>query len=167
MWQISDTRFEAKDRVYYTTEEGAEDLYEDFPHYATPGSAGFDLKAAHDVTVAPGELVLVSTGLRLALPPGYELQIRPRSSVAKNRIIIPNAPGTIDSDYRGVIGVMLYMLPGGDGGEAAPRSFVRGDRIAQAVLARVARRLRFVPASDLTTAFRTERGEGGFGSTGR
>ncbi|MGQ9729998.1 MAG: dUTP diphosphatase [Candidatus Zipacnadales bacterium] len=132
----------------------------DLPSYATPGSAGMDLRAAvpEDVTLYPGEIKRITTGLRLAIPPGYEAQIRPRSGLAlKYGITIPNAPGTIDSDYRGVVEVLLANF--------GPRPFVvrRGDRIAQMVIAPVSQaELRRVSEVD-----NTERGAGGFGSSGR
>jgi len=132
----------------------------DLPGYASPGSAGMDLRAAisEPVTLAPGEIRLVTTGLRIAVPPGYEAQIRPRSGLAlKHGITIPNAPGTIDSDYRGVVQIILANL----GNE--PFVIHRGDRIAQMVIAPVTQAaLHPVPRLD-----DTERGEGGFGSSGR
>jgi len=129
------------------------------PSYATAGAAGMDLMAAvgDAVTVGPGERALIPTGLTIALPPGYELQIRPRSGLAlRHGITLPNTPGTIDEDYRGEIGVIILNT----GSEA----FViqRGARIAQAVLAPVSRAAwREVESLDAT-----ERAAGGFGSTG-
>ena len=129
------------------------------PSYATAGAAGMDLMAAvgDPVTVGPGERALIPTGLTIALPPGYELQIRPRSGLAlRHGITLPNTPGTIDEDYRGEIGVIILNT----GSEA----FViqRGARIAQAVLAPVSRAAwREVESLDAT-----ERAAGGFGSTG-
>jgi len=132
----------------------------DLPAYASSGSAGMDLRAAiaDEVVLQPGRTALVTTGLRLAIPPGYEAQIRPRSGLAlKHGITIPNAPGTIDSDYRGVLQVILANL----GSE--PFVIRRGDRIAQMVIAPVVRaELRPVARIDDTA-----RGEGGFGSSGR
>ena len=129
------------------------------PAYATAGAAGMDLLAAVDapVTVAPGARALIPTGLAIALPPGYELQIRPRSGLAlRHGIVLPNSPGTIDEDYRGEIQVIL--LNTGD----APFVVERGARIAQAVLAPVTRaRWHEVTSLDATT-----RDAGGFGSTG-
>lgn len=131
----------------------------DLPEYASPGSAGMDLRAAvaDELTLQPGQIRLVTTGLRLAIPPGYEAQIRPRSGLAlKHGITIPNAPGTIDSDYRGVLQVILA--------NTGPEPFTvsRGDRIAQMVIAPVTQAaLNSVPDLD-----DTERGEGGFGSSG-
>ncbi len=129
------------------------------PSYATPGAAGMDLLAAitADLVIAPGARALVPTGLAIALPPDYELQIRPRSGLAlKNGITVPNAPGTIDEDYRGEIGVIVLNT----GSDAF--TVTRGMRIAQAVLAPVIR-AEFVEVLSLD---QTARGAGGFGSTG-
>ena len=132
----------------------------ELPAYATAGAAGMDLLAAVDapVTLAPGARALIPTGLAVALPAGYELQIRPRSGLAlRHGIVLPNSPGTIDEDYRGELQVIL--LNAGD----APFTVERGARIAQAVLAPVTRaRWHEVTALDATT-----RDAGGFGSTGR
>ena len=131
----------------------------DLPEYASPGSAGMDLRAAvtDDVVLEPGAIQLVTTGLRLAIPLGFEAQIRPRSGLAlKHGITIPNSPGTIDSDYRGVLQVILANLG------PAPFTIRRGDRIAQMIIAPVTQgSLRVVADLD-----ETERGEGGFGSSG-
>lgn len=131
----------------------------DLPAYATAGAAGMDLLAAvmDAVTLAPGARALIPTGLCVALPPGHELQIRPRSGLAlKHGIMLANSPGTIDEDYRGEIGIILFN------GGAVPFVVQRGMRVAQAVLAPVRRALwREVAALDDTT-----RGNGGFGSTG-
>jgi dUTP pyrophosphatase len=140
-------------------EPDAEDL--PLPAYATSGSAGMDLYAALTEAapkeIRPGERALVSTGLRIAVPEGYEAQVRPRSGLALlHGIGMVNAPGTIDSDYRGVVQVLLINL----GQEAV--TIRRGDRIAQLVVAPVARaEWREIPRLDAT-----ERGESGFGSTG-
>ena len=137
--------------------DGSEGL--PLPAYATAGAAGMDLIAAvHDpVTIPPGERALIPTGLTIALPPGYELQVRPRSGLAlRHGITLPNTPGTIDEDYRGEIGVIILNT----GREA----FVieRGARIAQAVLAPVCRAAwEETDVLDVTT-----RDSGGFGSTG-
>ncbi|HLJ53879.1 MAG TPA: dUTP diphosphatase [Chthonomonadaceae bacterium] len=141
-------------------EPGTEDL--PLPAYATDGAAGMDLVAALPVetplTLAPGERAAISIGLRMALPEGFEAQIRPRSGLARRHgIAMVNAPGTIDSDYRGVVSVLLINL--GD----APVTLRRGDRIAQMVVAPVAR-AQWRLASTLDE---TARGEGGFGSTGQ
>jgi dUTP pyrophosphatase len=131
----------------------------DLPGYASPDSAGMDLRAAiaGQITLQPGEIRLITTGLRIAVPPGYEAQIRPRSGLAlKHGITIPNAPGTIDADYRGVVQVILANM----GRE--PFVIHRGDRIAQMVIAPVAR-AELRPVAKLND---TARGEGGFGSSG-
>ncbi len=129
------------------------------PAYATPGAAGMDLLAAvaAPLVIAPGQRVLVPTGLAIALPPGFELQVRPRSGLAlKNGIVLPNSPGTIDEDYRGELQVIVM--------NAGQEPFVveRGMRIAQAVLAPVVR-AGWVEVAELDE---TARGAGGFGSTG-
>lgn len=129
------------------------------PQYATPGSAGADLYAAVEqpVVLQPGQRCRISTGIRIALPPGYEAQVRPRSGLAdRYGLSMVNAPGTIDSDYRGVIQVILINL----GQE--PITIRRGDRIAQLVIAPVARAV----WQEIQNLPETERAEGGFGSTG-
>jgi len=128
------------------------------PTYATHGAAGLDVLAAEDVTLAPGERHAVATGFAIAIPPGYEVQVRPRSGLAlKHGITCLNTPGTIDEDYRGEVKVILANL----GSE--PFEVRRGERIAQ-----------LVPAPVVRGAFRavetlseTGRGAGGFGSTGQ
>ena len=132
------------------------------PAYATLGAAGADLRANFvdrgDVLVQPGARLLIGTGLRLAIPVGYEVQIRPRSGLAlKHGITLANAPGTIDSDYRGALGVILLNT----GTEAF--QIRHGDRIAQMVVAPVVQ-AEFALVSELDA---TARGAGGFGSTGR
>ena len=127
------------------------------PDYATSGAAGMDVLAAEDVTLAPGARHAVATGLALAIPPGYEIQVRPRSGLAlKHGISVPNTPGTIDSDYRGELKVILIN----HGAEAF--AIARGDRVAQLVLAPVVR-VSWEEAAELDE---TGRGSGGFGSTG-
>ena len=129
------------------------------PAYATAGAAGLDLQAAipAPITIAPGERALVPTGLSIAVPPGYEAQVRPRSGLAlKHGLTVPNSPGTIDSDYRGEVQVILHNLGN------APVLIERGMRIAQLVLAKV-EQLAWVPSAALDA---TARGTGGFGSTG-
>ena len=127
------------------------------PAYATPGAAGMDVVAAEALTLAPGARHAVATGFAIAIPPGYEVQVRPRSGLAlKHGITCLNTPGTIDSDYRGEVQVILANL----GSE--PFVIGRGDRIAQLVPAAVQRAtLREVDSLD-----ETMRGAGGFGSTG-
>jgi dUTP pyrophosphatase len=130
------------------------------PEYQSEHAAGMDLVAAIDreVEIAPGEVVAVPTGLRLEIPVGYEGQVRPRSGLAaKHAIGVPNAPGTIDADYRGEVKVLLVNLG------LSPYRVQRGDRIAQLVIAPVVRAAIEVVASLTTTA----RGDGGFGHTGR
>ncbi len=127
------------------------------PEYKTAHAAGVDLMAAHDGEIKPFERTLVKTGIYIELPDGFEAQIRPRSGLAlKNGITIVNTPGTIDSDYRGEIGIILINL--------SQETFVykKGDRIAQMVVAPVTRAV-FEPADILSE---TERGAGGFGHTG-
>lgn len=129
----------------------------DLPRYATQGSAGMDVLAAEEVTIAPGARYAVATGLILAIPAGYEIQVRPRSGLAlKHGIGVPNAPGTIDSDYRGELKVILINHGVG------PFEIHRGDRIAQLVLAPVTQAV----WDEVGELGDTARGEGGFGSTG-
>lgn len=128
------------------------------PAYATSGAAGMDVVAAEDVTLAPGARHAVATGFAIAIPEGFEVQVRPRSGLAlKHGITCLNTPGTIDSDYRGEVKVILANL--GD----SPFEVKRGDRIAQLVPAQVTRAA-LIESSDLDE---TDRGSGGFGSTGR
>ena len=127
------------------------------PSYETEGSAGMDVRAAESLVVAPGKRELVATGLAFAIPQGYEIQVRPRSGLAlKKGIGVPNSPGTIDSDYRGELKIILINHGEDD--------FIieRGDRIAQIVVAPVQRGI-MVEVGDLDE---TDRGSGGFGSTG-
>lgn len=129
------------------------------PAPATPGSAGFDLAAAieGECVLQPAERMLVPTGFAIAVPEGYEAQIRPRSGLAlRHGIVLPNAPGTIDSDYRGELKVIL-MNAG-----AEPFTLKRGDRIAQLVVAPVVR----AEWREVSSLDETERGQGGFGHTG-
>lgn len=135
----------------------AEDL--PLPATATALSAGLDLAAAieDELVLAPGQRELVPTGFAIALPEGYEAQVRPRSGLAlRHGIVMPNAPGTIDADYRGEIGVLLMNL--GD----EPLRIQRGDRIAQLVVAPVTS----VSWDEVDRLDETERGSGGFGHTG-
>jgi dUTP pyrophosphatase len=128
------------------------------PAYATAGAAGMDVVAAEDVTLAPGGRHAVATGFAVAIPPGYEIQVRPRSGLAlKNGVTCLNTPGTIDEDYRGEVKVILANLG------AEPFEVRRGERIAQLVPAPV-QRARFDEVAELDD---TARGSGGFGSTGR
>ena len=128
-----------------------------FPAYATEGAAGLDIVTAQDLTLKPGERMAVPTGFAIEIPPGYEVQVRPRSGLAlKHGITCLNTPGTIDSDYRGEVKVILANL----GQEIF--SVGRGERIAQLVPAPVLRAT-FEEVSQLSES---ERGSGGFGSTG-
>lgn len=127
------------------------------PAYATSGAAGMDIVSAEDVTIAPGARHAVATGLAVAIPHGFEIQVRPRSGLAlKHGITVPNAPGTIDSDYRGEVKVILIN----HGTE--PFAIVRGDRVGQLVVAPVVQGS-WLEVEELDA---TARGEGGFGSTG-
>lgn len=129
------------------------------PDYATPQAAGMDLIAANKepITLQPSERMLVPTGIQMALPPGYEAQIRPRSGLAlKHGITVLNSPGTIDADYRGELKVLLVNLG------TQPFVIERGMRIAQMVVARFVQ----IQLHEVDQLPGTERGEGGFGSTG-
>jgi dUTP pyrophosphatase len=127
------------------------------PAYATDGAAGMDVVSAEDLILAPGGRYAVATGFAMAIPDGYEVQVRPRSGLAlKHGITCLNTPGTIDSDYRGEVRVILANLG------AEPFEIKRGDRIAQLVPAPVQRAV----LAEVTSLDETERGAGGFGSTG-
>jgi len=127
------------------------------PAYATDGAAGMDVVSAEDVTIAPGARHPVATGLSMAIPQGYEIQVRPRSGLAfKHGITVPNTPGTIDSDYRGELKVLLINHGTED------FAIARGDRVAQLVLAPVVQ----AAWAEVDELDATERGAGGFGSTG-
>ena len=127
------------------------------PAYATSGAAGMDVVSAEDVTIAPGARHPVATGLAMAIPQGFEIQVRPRSGLAfKHGITAPNTPGTIDSDYRGELKVLLIN----HGTE--PFAIARGDRVAQLVLAPVVQ----AAWDEVEELDATDRGAGGFGSTG-
>lgn len=135
------------------------------PAYETPGAAGADIRAnlagadrAAGVTLQPMERRIIPTGFRVEIPPGFEMQIRPRSGLAlKHGITLPNTPGTIDSDYRGPLGVALVNLG------ATPYTIHHGDRIAQMIVAPVVQ-VSFAVVEHLSD---TDRGAGGFGSTGK
>jgi dUTP pyrophosphatase len=130
----------------------------ELPRYETPGSAGLDLRADEPFTLAAGERRLVPTGLALEIPPGHEGQVRARSGLAaRHGVALVNAPGTVDSDYRGEVKVILVNL----GQDAV--TFGRGDRIAQLVIAPVAR----VDVALVDELAGSHRGGGGFGSTGQ
>jgi dUTP pyrophosphatase len=128
------------------------------PAYATSGAAGLDLRADEAVTLQPRERALVPTGIAVAIPAGYEGQVRPRSGLAiRHGITCLNSPGTIDSDFRGELSVILVNLG------AEPVSLARGDRIAQLVVAKVSR----AGLRETAELPPTERGAGGFGHTGK
>ncbi|MBA3722690.1 MAG: dUTP diphosphatase [Parachlamydiaceae bacterium] len=129
------------------------------PHYTTTHAAGADVKACvkEPLHIAPGRSALIPTGMKMAIPDGYEIQVRPRSGLAlKNQVTVLNTPGTIDADYRGEIGVILI--------NHGTQEFIvtPGMRIAQLILSPVLR-ANFIPTSELAT---TQRGSGGFGHTG-
>ncbi len=127
------------------------------PAYATDGAAGMDIVSADTLTLSPGDRAAVATGLSIAIPEGFEVQVRPRSGLAlKHGLTVANAPGTIDSDYRGEVKVLLVNLG------AKPVAIERGMRIAQLVVAPVTRGV-FEEVDSLDD---TARGTGGFGSTG-
>jgi len=127
------------------------------PAYATAGAAGMDVVSAESVMIAPGARHAVATGFALAIPAGFEIQVRPRSGLAlKHGITVPNTPGTIDSDYRGELKVILINHG------AEPFVIARGDRVAQLVLAPVVQ----AAWDEVAELDATERGAGGFGSTG-
>lgn len=127
------------------------------PSYAHPGDAGMDLCSVEECSIAPGSRRLVKTGLAMMLPPGYEAQVRPRSGLAlKKGVTVLNTPGTIDEGYRGEIGVILANF-----GEEE-FAIAKGDRIAQMVIAPCTR----AAVEEVSSLDETERGSGGFGSTG-
>ena len=127
------------------------------PRQATTGSAGLDLISKETFVLDKGTPVAVPTGIQVAIPPGFEGQVRPRSGLALKGIIIPNSPGTIDSDYRGEVKVLLLNLA------SAPITIERGQRIAQLILSK----FDTVEWEESEQLERTERGSGGFGSTGK
>ncbi|MBA3666477.1 MAG: dUTP diphosphatase [Sphingomonas sp.] len=128
------------------------------PSYATPGAAGLDVVAAEDLDLQPGQRFAVATGFRVAIPQGYEIQVRPRSGLAfRHGITVPNTPGTIDSDYRGELKVLLINHG------AEPFAIRRGERIAQLVPAAVT----LAAFDEVEELCVTDRGHGGFGSTGQ
>lgn len=144
-------------KVLVQRRQGCEDM--PLPRYQSPGASGMDLHAAVDgeLVIEPGQVKLVPTGLHVAVQPGYEAQIRPRSGLALNsRVTVLNSPGTVDSDYRAEVGVILANL--GD----RPFTVTRGMRIAQMVICRT-HQAEIVEVEELD---RTERQLGGFGSTG-
>ena len=146
-------------QIHITLTESAQGEDSFVPSYGSAGAAGADLRAAVSdiLELAPGDRVLIPTGIALAVPAGFEAQVRSRSGLAlRHGLYLPNAPGTIDSDYRGEVGVILQ-----NGGRETVR-IERGQRIAQMVIAPVAQ-AQFEQVQDLNE---TARGSGGFGSTG-
>jgi dUTP pyrophosphatase len=145
-------------KIKFKRVEGNTDL--PLPTYATPGAAGMDLRAFlpdGSISFEHGELKMISAGFCVELPTGSEMQIRPRSGLSlKHGFIIPNSPGTVDEDYRGCLMIGLYYLG------KTPFTINHGDRIAQAVIADVRR----YPTVEVDELSDTERGAGGFGSTG-
>jgi dUTP pyrophosphatase len=136
------------------------------PAYATPGASGMDVASPVDCLIDAGKTALIKLGLAVAVPDGWELQVRPRSGLSlKTKLRLPNAPGTIDSDYRGEVGVIIENTDVDPNFVFMPPAFRinRGDRIAQLVLCPVAR-AEMVEVDELPD---TQRGTGGFGSTGK
>ena len=129
------------------------------PRYQTSGAAGFDFHATERIIIMPGESVMVGTGLAFEIPAGLEIQVRPRSGMsAKTKIRVSNSPGTVDSDFRGEVRILLDNIG------SLPYTVNIGDRIAQGVIANVLQ-TEFVEVEGFSTE--TERGEGSFGSTGK
>ncbi len=127
------------------------------PKYQTSGSAGFDIHIIEDVTIFPRETKIIKTGLSFEIPKGYELQVVPRSGVSsKTKIRISNSPGTVDSDFRGEVGIIVDNI------DSLLYTFKKGDRIAQGKITPVIQAV-FEEVTELSV---TDRGEGGFGSTG-
>ena len=130
------------------------------PKYETDGSAGMDLYSTKNTWIIPGQISVISAGIAISLPKGYEAQIRPRSGLAaKHGITVVNAPGTIDSDYRGEIKIILTNL------SRQQHQVLRGNRIAQMVINRV-EQINWLPVETGLDLEQSERGSGGFGSTG-
>ena len=154
---MTDKKFKQMEKVYIFNKSQNPD-----PEYKTEGAAGFDIASNEDVVIQSGETVLVGTGLHFVLMPGYEAQIRLRSSWGLKGLIIPNAPGTIDEDYRGEIKVMMHNLT------PLPININKGERIAQVICARSYCPKIYIMDSDEWNSplNSTLRGEGGFGSTG-
>lgn len=143
-------------QVKFVMSEGCDDLA---PRKAHFDDAGYDLRSREELTIQPGQRVLVKTGLFLELPHSYEAQVRPRSGLAyKHGITVVNSPGTVDAGYRGEVGVILLNTDRTESFEIK-----RGERIAQMVIQKLPE-VELVPADDLTASLR---GEGGFGSTGK
>ncbi|WP_231841052.1 dUTP diphosphatase [Deferribacter desulfuricans] len=127
------------------------------PQYATNGSSGFDFYTVEEIVIQPKETKLIKTGLQIALPIGYELQIRPRSGLSlKTPLRVANTPGTVDADYRGEICILVWNT------EDKPITIEKGTRIAQGVICKI-EQVNFIETDELDD---TDRGDGGFGSTG-
>lgn len=142
--------------VFVNFAKESEDI--ETPKYETKGSAGFDLRSAEDVEIFPNQTVTISTGLRFSVPKNYEMQIRSRSGLAsKNNIHVLNSPGCVDSDFRGVVKIILH-----NSDRWLTFGIKKGDRIAQGVIC-PAPEVKFLEVKELD---KTERGDGGFGSTG-
>lgn len=140
------------------------------PKYQSDDAAGFDLITTKDLVIPPGAIVLAETGLKVAVPSGYEIQVRPRSGLSlKTKLRVANSPGTIDADYRGEVGVILENISNSSNSPAEYERntlrFKAGDRVAQGVLAEVPQ-ANFQEVSSVEDLGATQRGEGGFGSTG-
>ena len=132
-----------------------------FPGYATSGSAGFDICISEDVSIRPRTTILAPTGLKMIIPEGYEGQLRLRSSMSKLGLIIPNSPGTIDSDYRGEVKIALRNLQPWDSIDLKA-----GTRVAQIIISEIPKiHFEFLDEEEFQTFSQTERGDGGFGST--
>jgi len=135
----------------------------EIPTYATSGAAGFDLRASQDATIYPNGTAFIGTGLAFEIPEGYEMQIRPRSGMsAKTKVRVANSPGTIDSDYRGEVKIILDNIYDKNTGNMDAYTIRKGDRIAQGVICPVLQ----VEFEEVEELDETERGEGGLGSTG-
>jgi dUTP pyrophosphatase len=144
-------------KILVNRKPGTEDI--PLPQYQTEGAAGMDIHSAVEITLYPGDRALISTGLRVALPPGHELQIRSRSGMAaKEGLFVLNSPGTVDEDFRGELVIILLNTSG------QSHHIPRGTRIAQAVLCPVTRADGWEEVDELPPS---RRGEGGLGSTGR
>ena len=136
----------------------------DLPEYSTSGAAGFDLRAAHDAVVYPNGMAIVDTGLAFEIPEGYEMQIRPRSGLsAKTKLRVANSPGTIDSDFRGSVKIIIDNIYDKNATGLDAIRINAGERIAQGVIAPVLQ----VEFEEVEELDETERGEGGLGSTGK
>lgn len=142
--------------VFVKVEKLRDDI--ELPKYTRDGDAGMDVRAAEEVILQPGETKIIPTGLRLAIPNGYEIQIRPRSGLSlKTGLRLPNSPGTIDSNYRGELGIIVQNTD-----EDIEHTIEKGDRIAQMVLNKLPKMLLQV----VDNLDDTNRGDGGFGSSG-